>query len=270
MGLSGSVHGASKRTRLIRHPLICLLMFICCGFFFAPTAVAQSKVQLELQGVWGGAVRAIDPHGDIVYIGSGRRLVALHVEDTPKGAVNLIELGVVDLGSVVNDVKVRDGYAYVVVDGAPNFYIVDVANPSRMNIAWQGSSTFFFDSNEVELYGDHALIRRGSNIRFVYIKNPESPIVQGTGLGGIQFTASEIVGDKLYGVISNPSNPAEFRIYNISLSTTTIPFPILTLAGSIPLAGEAYELGRMAIQGDFAYLTTRNFGGSNGRWRLST
>src|SRR5262245_24178790 len=82
---------------------------LCCsvGWNQAASAGSPGKVDLQLQGVWGGAVKAIfpDPDSDKVYVGSGRRLVILNITDNPKGGVDITELGSIDLESTVNDIK---------------------------------------------------------------------------------------------------------------------------------------------------------------------
>ncbi len=78
------------------------------------------ELTIRQVGAWGGSVNAIhvEQQGDrtIAFIGSGVRFVILDVTDP--GAI--IELGSVMLDAAINDLQVRDGYAYI---GASKTYV---------------------------------------------------------------------------------------------------------------------------------------------------
>lgn len=244
-----------------------LVAAVCCGFFFAPAAAAQTgarspslwlgaeaqppplpPVKLIKRGVWGGAVNVIEPHGDIVYIGAGRRLVILHVDDLPRGGVEVTELGSVDLGNTVHDFKVRDGYAYVAVHEEPHFFVVNVTDPTQPAIAWTNNTTSLLACAEVELYGDYALVRDAGKIRRIGITDPTHPIVYASTLSTLESTL--IVGDRLYAVAST-----QMRIYNIVPLASPPGFPTFALLGSAPLPGglDVAEGTAVAVDGDIVY-----------------
>src|SRR5262249_55093277 len=97
---------------------------LVCG---ATSAYAQPT--LNVIGAWGGSVNAvyIDPVSpNTAYVAAGRRLVVLNIADP----ANIVELGAMDLGAIVYDVKVRNGFAYCGC-GSPSFLsVVNINNPA--------------------------------------------------------------------------------------------------------------------------------------------
>ncbi len=213
----------------------------CCSF-------QETGVELVPKGVWGGLVKtvfvdeAVNP--DRVYIGSGRRLVLLNVTDNGAGGVDIVEIGSIDLGSVVEDIKVRGNYAYVATKGKPSFFsIVNISNPTQPLLVFNSAGTSFTRPRDVELFGNFAYVQDGVDLRLVDIADPENAQVLGTAIQSIVEDVV-IVGDRLYIVTS----PKEIRVYDVTN-------PALTFLGSTPIPGADILGTAIAVEGDHAYAT---------------
>ena len=106
---------------------VAYFVLISMTIWSASPALAQP--QLSVVGTWGGAVNAVfvdEANPDMAYVGSGRRLVILNVGDPG----NILELGSIDLGHLLMDVKVRAGYAYVAMYSRPNTFCL----PNRPSV----------------------------------------------------------------------------------------------------------------------------------------
>lgn len=123
------------------------------------SAGGGGEPDLHVVGTWGGAVNTLfvdEAEPDIAYIGNGRRLVILNVADP----ANIIELGSIDLGNFVHDVKVQQGFAYVATQFDPNcFCVVDVSVRSNPVLVWTNGSGTEDRAREVDLYQNFAYLR---------------------------------------------------------------------------------------------------------------
>jgi len=245
-------------------PAIAALLALACSVFvFGPSAAAQGEVQLELQSAWGGRISAIEPQGNTVYIGTGRRLVILDIVDDPKsGGVDITELGSVDLGRFVHDIKVRDGYAYVALMSRPlAFAMVDVSDLQNPVIVWGAGTEEGIDfGREVELYNDFAFVgmSAGDDIKYVRVRDPLTgePLLPPQVLGseGVGKTTM-IQGNKLYtidadnGIDGTPV--AEIKIIELAPG---IPLP--TLLGTAVLPGDHHPMAAI-VDGNYVYAVSQ-------------
>ena len=222
-------------------------LFLC---MLCPLA-AYSQPTLEVVGTWGGAVNAVfidesDP--DIAYIGSGRRLVILNVADP----ANIIELGSVDLGNVVLDLKVKEGFAFVATGGEPNcFCVADVSLRSNPVLVWTNGCGTENRTKEVDLYQDFAYVRDADELVVYDIAQPASPQRRGGGVSA-SVRSSQVSGDLLY-VVDDFRN---LRIYDLSANPITPPE-----IGIVTLPGREDGGTAVAVVGSLAYVTTISSGG---------
>ncbi len=223
---------------------------LVASILVTPAALAQPE--LEVMGTWGGAVKTvfIDPAApDIAYVGSGRNLVILNVADP----ADIIELGAIDLGNLVQDVKVRDGYAYVGTYHAPNhFCIVDVSDLADPHVAWS-SGDFTGGSQEVELHGNFAWVRTGTDLRRFEISDPENPGWGGTAIWSV-VDAFTIVGELLY-VGAGAGFAGEFRVCDLAADPG---HPVLLGSAEFTYPPAWYAPTAVAVEGDYAYVTTQD------------
>lgn len=174
----------------------------------ALSASAQSEYSIDHIASWGGTVNAFVHTGNTGYCGSGERLVILDMTDLD----NLVELGSVRLGSTVNDIAIRNGFAYVITrtpDGAcwnqsehgdtgrslASLHVVDVSSPNAPDVVWSnppltpgnewgclgGGGGYIYKGREIDLFstgnGDYAILRDdGDNITFADLSNPQAPV----------------------------------------------------------------------------------------------
>ena len=219
--------------------------------------VASAQPQMRVVGTWGGAVNAVfvdEANPDIAYVGAGRRLVILNVADP----ANILELGSIDLGNLVMDLKVRNGYAYVCTFFGPNsFCVVDVSDPARPQLAWASIS---LQTREVELYNNAAYVRqRSSGINVFDITNPESPQALGWIAPPLDVDAMDIEGDLLYVGTDDRSEPG-LRIYDLSADPFAPP-----LLGEVLLGLPAWHDPReIVVRDNRAYIVTPGSSGGAG------
>jgi len=223
------------------------------ALFVGPTLAADVP-ELPLLGLWGGAVDAVfvDPaQPDIAYIGSGRRLVILDVADPAQ----IRELGALDLKSHVNDVQVRDGYAYVACEYGPNaFCTVDVSDLRQPQLVWRFQLMQDWNANEVDLYGQIAYVRNGTDLATFNVADPRH--AQPLDIVVQSFTGEcEIVGDLLYMITNEP----RVRIYD--LTKPLLPYFLddarLHLVGKVALPGNDNEWWGFDVEGRYAYAGTK-------------
>ena len=222
-----------------------------CAFVLAIALPAAADVQTRVLSTWGGEVRtvfideAVDPY--TAYVGSGRNLVVLDVTDP----ADVVELGRIDLGNLVLDVKVRDGYAYVGTFHVPsNFCVVDVSDPAAMRVAWVSAANG--DAREVELYDYLAFVNCADTLRVFNITDPENVIWGGPLFWDFVKTFT-IVGDLLY-IAGGYGFPPEFYVYDLSVNPISP-----TLLGSVELSSPAYDNPTaVTVEGDYAYVTTKD------------
>ncbi len=175
-------------------------------------AVPGGDVTLEVVSAWGGPVNTVDIQGNLAYIGSGRRMVILDITDFK----NITEVGSIDLLSTVEDLAVRDGYAYVGTHHeifGYGFISVDISDPGNPTLASNPDAFGNFQSRHVELYGNIACVNNGNSTRVFDITDPENV----TDLGDIiilPHKAFTIKGDLLYTADKHPST--ELAIYHLS------------------------------------------------------
>ncbi len=223
----------------------------CAVLIVLAPAPAWAQAELEVLGAWGGAVRtvfideAVDPY--IAYVGSGRRLVILDVEDPE----NIVELGSVDVWNVVRDVKVRDGYAYVCTFWRPKFFcVVDVADVTAPRLVWSYQGDSQYKAHEVDLYGHYAFVRDDNDLDVFDISDPTHPIrVRRHMYIPPHFYPCDItiIGDLLYAI----DDYKHLRILDLS-DDPAYPRELasLTLPGT-ERSGEA-----LAVWGGYAYAAT--------------
>ncbi len=220
-----------------------------------PTS-ASDNVRLQQRGVWGGEVRAIfvdevDP--DVVYIGSGRRLVILQLGDNGEGGIAFDEIGSLDMGNFVSDVAVRDGFAYVATVGEPAFFsAVDVRDRTSPRLVWTEPNSFVSKPEEIDLLGNGAaLVRTLLNDIVTYdMASPATPDLQTLIVQG-NAEDSAIVGSTLYVATRDRT----LEIYDI-----TAPFSPTPLS-EVVLAGQDNESTAVVVVDGFAYVTTRGVDG---------
>ena len=220
-------------------------------------AVTLRDCTLQPRSAWGGAVKTVfveDSNPDIVYIGSGRRLVILSVTDNIAGGVDVVELGSVEVGALVQDVAVKNGIAYVATKGGPNqFLTVDVSNPQAPQVVQTSIlETFIRNPEEIDLWNSYVFVCVSGSIQVVDVSDPGDPDLVNTFLGGLAGDM-QIVGDLLYVVTKNAST-REVRVYQIE----TTPFFQLSLLASAPLPQDASTGTAIAVDGEYVYATTKN------------
>ena len=227
---------------------------------FSPVTAQADPPDMQVVGTWGGSVECVfieeDVNPWIAYVGSGRRLVILNVEDP----ANIIELGSIDLENLVKDVAVRDGYAYVCTYFKPHYFsVVDVSNPASPRLVWHevegGVPLTAWHPAEVNLYGNYAFVLSGTNRIYAYnISDPEN--VGAPAIVAYVVNSSVIVGDLLY----TASTPRLIRIYDLSApwdgSLTGPGQSYLHFLGEATLPGEELSTSAIAVEGDYAYVST--------------
>ncbi len=175
--------------------------FILFVAITADRAVAGGPpLELEIAGAWGGPVNAVQVVGDVAYVGSGRRLVALNVADL----ADITEIGSIDLGSTVEDVAVRDGFAFATTQsGSPNgngyLYVVNIKDATAMAVVDEDTNEFY-QPGEINLYQDFAYVedRIGGEIHTFDISNPHDIVYLSKGpWTGDEFAVN---GDRMYRV----------------------------------------------------------------------
>ncbi len=247
------------RARLLGSAALAALVF-SLGSLASPT-LAQPA--LEVLGTWGGTVstvfidEAVDPY--IAYVGSGRRLVILDVEDPQK----IIELGSLDLGNTVLDVKVRDGYAYVCVFSQPNhFCVVDVSVLTAPNLVWSFQDIVYTRASEVDLYGNTAYVRAGGSavdLETFDISDPENPVYTGTVTWSI-VGDSVIVDNLLYTITTGSLAGGGQRLHIYDLAAPLGPYidhSLLQPVGNVILPGTEGDAAAITVQDGYAYAATR-------------
>ena len=210
-------------------------------------------VRSHVLGTWGGEVRtvfideAVDPY--TAYVGSGRNLVVLDVTDP----ANVGELGRIDLGNLVLDVKVEAGYAYVGTFDVPNqFCTVNVSDPANMYVAWVSADNGGAPG-QVELYENMAWVAWGGDMRVFNTTDPEDVYWGGPLFWGF-VRAFAIVDDTLY-IAGGPAFPPMFYVYDLSedpISPTLLSSIELTWP---PLWNRPTAL---VVEGDRVYVTTED------------
>ena len=175
--------------------------------------VNADDVTLEVISAWGGPVNTIDIQGNHAYIGSGRRMVILNIDDFE----DITEVGSIDLLSTVEDLAVRDGFAYVATHHeifGYGFCSVNVSEPSNPTLASNPDAFGNFQPRLVELYQNFAFAQdtegNGDSPHVFDITDPENVIWLGKGfLPPMDVIA--IAGSLLY-----VTDDEELRIYDLS------------------------------------------------------
>ena len=235
-----------------------------CAFVLAIALPAAADVQTRVLGTWGGSVEAVfideavDPY--LAYVGSGKRLMILDVTDP----ANIVEVGAIDLGNLVLDVVVRDGYAYVCTFYEPShFAVVDVSDPADPQLVWTWDVPYDgMRADEVDLYGDLAYVRGGSSgvdVEAFDISDPTNPV----HLARVVFSICRenvIVGDLMYMV----DDFKHVRIYDMAAPwlPTVVDNARMPLVGIVTLPGEEDSGTAIAVEGDYAYAGTAGSGGT--------
>lgn len=236
--------------------------------------------EIDQIGAWGGRLNAFVRDGDIAYAGSGQRLVTLDMSDPN----NPTEIGSVLMGTLVFDIEVRDGYAYVVTDGShaglvvpdaglrqSGFHVVDARTPSSPRVIWsildpanilQSAS---YKGFQIELHENFAVTHGYFGMHFIDITNPEQPAVISrddvriTGLAGSllhQFNDFVIRDGLMY--VASTESLGFLRIYDLSSINPSQELPLQPpLIGFEPF-GPSRELTHVVVEGDYAYVTVED------------
>ena len=201
-------------------------------------------VTLQVISAWGGPVNTVHIEGNLAYIGSGRRMVILNITDFE----NITEVGSIQLLSTVEDLAVRDGFAYVATQHeifGYGFCSVNVSDPSNPTLASNPDAFGNFQPRLVELYQNFAFAQstdEGPDSPHVFdITDPENVIWVGKDfLPSVDTIA--IVGDFLY-----VADGEELRIYD--LSKDPVHPALIGTANAGFQASDAYAL---AVEGSYA------------------
>lgn len=235
---------------------------------------------MDSVSAWGGATTAFERHGDIGYLAAGQRLVVLDtsVLNDPR------ELGSVNLGSQVMDLKARDGLVYVVTrsvnsslstaqytpEGTPHlsgFHVVDVSDPASPVRIWSNddSAGHMYLGTEIDLYGNYAFLRDRvdgtwcadlTDPRHPVLKRPDQAVRFRNAAGtSIQLNDLEIRGDLAYAATRDSLN--QFKVYDLSTITPGV-WPIEPrLVGSTSFFLDR-ETQRVVIEGNSAYVLVKD------------
>ena len=201
-------------------------------------------VTLEVISAWGGPVNTVDIQGNLAYIGSGRRMVILNIADFEK----ITEVGSIDLLSTVEDLVVRDGFAYVATQHeifGYGFCSVNVSDPSNPTLASNPDAFGNYQPRLVELYQNFAFTQatdQGGDSPHVFnIKDPENIIWVGKDFLP-SFDAIVIVDDFLYVAVDE-----ELKIYDLSDD------PIHpALIGTANTGFQVSDAHALAVEGSYA------------------
>ena len=169
-------------------------------------------VTLEVISAWGGPVNTVDIQGKLAYIGTGRRMVILNID----GFEKINEIGSIDLLSTVEDLVVRDGFAYVATKQeifGYGFCSVNVSDPSNPTLASNPDAFGNFQPRLVELYRNIAYVSEGSSTEAFDITDPENVIDLGSIIV-LPHKAFTIKGDLLYTADKHPTT--ELAIYDLT------------------------------------------------------
>lgn len=141
-------------------------------------SVASAEIPIHLEGQLGGTSQAVAvaEKGDMAYLGVGPRVVLLDVSE-PNTIREIAQSEV--LPEVVEDIVVRDGYAYV-ADGSAGLYVLDVSGVKVPSIVgrWSSSSDFSVGrGRSVCLSGRYAYFADGNEgLHIIDISNPAEPV----------------------------------------------------------------------------------------------
>jgi hypothetical protein len=230
-----------------------------------PDLRPMPAIELKIRSSWGGQVNDVyvepdDPN--TAWVAAGRRLVALNVADP----ANVIELGSIELGTAVQAVAVRAGYAYVATFGHPNcFCVVDVSSPAAMRLVWSYGEMHAYTTTAVKLYGNAAYTVGSSDARELEvfdISDPEHPAYVRRIVGQPEYVfAIDIQGGLLYAAwytCEAPQHP-ELRIFDIAADPFTPP-----LVGKVELGwppASLYPIS-LSVEGEYASVVTDESAGN--------
>ena len=217
----------------------CIIAYSVCGGVVK--AEGGGDVTLEVISAWGGPVNTIDVQGNLAYIGSGRRMVILDITDFE----NITEVGSIDLLSTVEDIAVRDGFAYVATKQeifGYGFCSVNVSDPNNPTLASNPDAFGNFQPRLVELYQNFAFAQRTSGSidepSVFDITDPENVIWLGKEfLPGANTIV--IAGSFLY-----MANDEDLRIYDLSTDPLN---PMLVGVGNTGFQVE--DVSSIAVEG---------------------
>ena len=225
-------------------PFMMLMLIAAPGRALAAAGQPRGDVSLEVISGWGGPVNTIDIQGNLAYIGSGRRMVILDITDF----ANMTEVGSIDLLSTVEDLAVRDGYAYVATKHeifGYGFCSVNVSDPSNPTLASNPDAFGNFQPRLVEIYQNFAFAQTtdglGDGPHVFDITDPENVIWVGKDfLPGIDAIA--IAGSFLY-----VADDEELSIYDLSIDPLN---PMLVGVGNTGF--QVSDVVSIAVEGSLA------------------
>ena len=202
------------------------------------------EVTLEVISAWGGPVNTVDIQGNLAYIGSGRRMVILDITDFK----NITEVGSIDLLFTVEDLAVRDGFAYVATKQeifGYGFCSVNVSDPSNPTLASNPDAFGNFQPRLVELFQNFAFAQctggGGDSPHVFDITDPENVIWLGKGFLP-PMDAIAIAGSFLYA-----AEDEELRIYDLSTDPLS---PMLLGVGNTGF--QVSDVVSIAVEGSLA------------------
>lgn len=221
----------------------------------AATPRANANPSLDYVGSWGGWVDAVyvDPaEPDIAYIGSGQRLVILDVSDP----ADVTEIGSINLGHLVRAIKVKNGYAFIGTHAGPNYLcIVNVQDVENPQLIWTSPNYWAGGVKDVELYGDYAYVKFGTQIQILNVADVAAPerafprIVQTSTV----FAGYAAISDH-YLYVSNTSKPNRILDVFDLQPDPAHPLRIASLTLGTASSSAGYDCD-IATDGHYVYLT---------------
>ncbi len=169
----------------------------------------------------GNYVKSLDVDEDNIYV-----LTAVSLKILNKNSFET--LSVLEFNGYGNDIKVKEGYAYVATTEGLN--IIDVSNvktPSlRSSLDTQGYCL------RVEVFNDYAYIANGIDIKIVKVSNKEDPVlINSFGKSGVMCHDVESDGDYLY--VLNNDKPCVLDISDKNDIKPLSSFDMVSLAKKI-------------------------------------
>jgi len=169
----------------------------------------------------GNYVKSLDVDEDNIYV-----LTAVSLKILNKNSFET--LSVLEFNGYGNDIKVKEGYAYVATTEGLN--IIDVSNvktPSlRSSLDTQGYCL------RVEVFNDYAYIANGIDIKIVKVSNKEDPVlINSFGKSGVMCHDVESDGDYLY--VLNNDKPCVLDISDKNDIKPLSSFDMVSLAKEI-------------------------------------
>jgi len=229
--------------KLITKVLWCLLIIL--QFLFA-----QENWNTTLIGRWAeGTCNAVDFKGDTACFNNGSYLILAEIKDPS----NPTELGRILLPNMIEDIVVKDNYAYV-TNREAGLRILDISDPANIIPKGYYDNCGFFEGLAVS--GDFAYVTDRNYGFYIYdISGKSNPIE--TGFINVEFWPL-FENDYYHSIDIYPSMavsddhayvPARDSIHIINISDTVNPIKV----GSLP-----YSTEHIAFSNGYAYILRGN------------